>query len=327
MTRIKNGFKIEIMSGDEHKTVYGDYCLLASGGIGRVYKYTTNPSVATGDGIRFAYEMGAAIKNLSYVQFHPTAFNNRATRECFLISEAVRGEGAYLLNCHKERFMHNYDKRLELAPRDVVSHSIVLESRKQNSTDFYLDISYKDSEFLKKRFPMIYKNLMEQGYDLTKEPVPIFPCQHYLMGGIDVDSNSETTLPNLYACGECSHTGVHGSNRLASNSLLEALVFSRKAAENIATKLDTVSESFEEVQFDAHMGNDRIPAGIRTETRKIMQNSYFVIPDKEAAAEGLKRVTEIRNDLLSGKYVVDADYVLAKSIVTVAYIILNEVIQ
>lgn len=312
---------------DTYSTVNCHFMILATGGIGRVYQFTTNSAIATGDGITFAYEMGAKIKNLSYVQFHPTAFNNRTTRECFLISEAVRGEGAYLLNCHKERFMHNYDKRLELAPRDVVSHSIVLESRKQNSTDFYLDISYKDSEFLKKRFPMIYKNLLEQGYDLTKEPVPIFPCQHYLMGGIDVDSNSETTLPNLYACGECSHTGVHGSNRLASNSLLEALVFSRKAAENIATKLDTVSESFEEVQFDAHMGNDRIPAGIRTETRKIMQNSYFVIPDKEAAAEGLKRVTEIRNDLLSGKYVVDADYVLAKSIVTVAYIILNEVIQ
>ncbi len=312
---------------DTYSTVNCHFMILATGGIGRVYQFTTNSAIATGDGITFAYEMGAKIKNLSYVQFHPTAFNNRTTRECFLISEAVRGEGAYLLNCHKERFMHNYDKRLELAPRDVVSHSIVLESRKQNSTDFYLDISYKDSEFLKNRFPMIYKNLLEQGYDLTKEPVPIFPCQHYLMGGIDVDSNSETTLPNLYACGECSHTGVHGSNRLASNSLLEALVFSRKAAENIATKLDTVSESFEEVQFDAHMGNDRIPAGIRTETRKIMQNSYFVIPDKEAAAEGLKRVTEIRNDLLSGKYVIDADYVLAKSIVTVAYIILNEVIQ
>ena len=312
---------------DTYSTVNCHFMILATGGIGRVYQFTTNSAIATGDGITFAYEMGAKIKNLSYVQFHPTAFNNRTTREGFLISESVRGEGAYLLNCHKERFMHNYDKRLELAPRDVVSHSIVLESRKQNSTDFYLDISYKDSEFLKNRFPMIYKNLLEQGYDLTKEPVPIFPCQHYLMGGIDVDSNSETTLPNLYACGECSHTGVHGSNRLASNSLLEALVFSRKAAENIATKLDTVSESFEEVQFDAHMGNDRIPAGIRTETRKIMQNSYFVIPDKEAAAEGLKRVTEIRNDLLSGKYVVDADYVLAKSIVTVAYIILNEVIQ
>lgn len=312
---------------DNYSTVNCHFMILATGGIGRVYQFTTNSAIATGDGITFAYEMGAKIKNLSYVQFHPTAFNNRATRECFLISEAVRGEGAYLLNCHKERFMHNYDKRLELAPRDVVSHSIVLESKKQNSTDFYLDISYKDSEFLKNRFPMIYENLLEQGYDLTKEPVPIFPCQHYLMGGIDVDSNSETTLPNLYACGECSHTGVHGSNRLASNSLLEALVFSRRAAENIASKLDTVSESFEEVEFDAHIGSPHIPAGIRTETRKIMQNSYFVIPDKEAAAEGLKRVTEIRNDLLSGKYVVDADYVLAKSIVSVAYIILNEVIQ
>lgn len=314
-------------SNDKYTTANCHFMILATGGIGRVYQFTTNSAIATGDGITFAYEMGAKIKNLSYVQFHPTAFNNRATRECFLISEAVRGEGAYLFNCHKERFMHNYDKRLELAPRDVVSHAIVLESRKQNSTDFYLDISYKDSEFLKNRFPMIYKNLLEQGYDLTKEPVPIFPCQHYLMGGIDVDQNSETTLPNLYACGECSHTGVHGSNRLASNSLLEALVFSRRAAENIVTKLNSAPADFEEVEFNAHIGSDHIPSGIRTETRKIMQNSYFVIPDKLAAAEGVKRVEEIRNDLLSGKYVVDADYVLAKSIVTVAYIILNEVIQ
>lgn len=303
------------------------FLILATGGIGRVYQFTTNSAIATGDGITFAYEMGAKIKNLSYVQFHPTAFNNRATRECFLISEAVRGEGAYLLNCHKERFMHNYDKRLELAPRDVVSHAIILESRKQNSTDFYLDISYKDSEFLKNRFPMIYKNLLEQGYDLTKEPVPIFPCQHYLMGGIDVDSNSETSLPNLYACGECSHTGVHGSNRLASNSLLEALVFSRRAAENIVSKLDSVPKEFADTEFDAHIGSPRIPAGIRTETRKILQNSYFVIPDKVAGEEGLKRIEAIRDDLLSGKYCVDTDFVLAKSIVTVAYIILNEVLQ
>lgn len=314
-------------SENNYITANCHFMILATGGIGRVYQFTTNSAIATGDGITFAYEMGAKIKNLSYVQFHPTAFNNRATRECFLISEAVRGEGAYLLNCHKERFMHNYDKRLELAPRDVVSHAIVLESRKQNSTDFYLDISYKDSEFLKNRFPMIYKNLMEQGYDLTKEPVPIFPCQHYLMGGIDVNQNSETTLPNLYACGECSHTGVHGSNRLASNSLLEALVFSRRAAENITSKLDSIPSYFEEAEFDAHIGAAHIPSGIRTETRKIMQNSYFVIPDKNSAEKGVKRVEEIRNDLLSGKYVVDADYVLAKSIVTVAYIILNEVIQ
>ncbi len=312
---------------ENYTTANCHFMILATGGIGRVYQFTTNSAIATGDGITFAFEMGAKIKNLSYVQFHPTAFNNRATRECFLISEAVRGEGAYLLNCHKERFMHNYDERLELAPRDVVSHAIILESRKQNSTDFYLDISYKDSEFLKNRFPMIYKNLLDQGYDLTKEPVPIFPCQHYLMGGIDVDRNSETSLPNLYACGECSHTGVHGSNRLASNSLLEALVFSRHAANDIASKAASAPKDFEEAEFDPHLGAPHIPKGVRTETRKIMQNSYFVIPDKKAAAEGFKRVKEIREDLLSGGYLVDADYVLAKSIVTVAYIILSEVME
>ncbi len=312
---------------DTYETANCRFMILATGGIGRVYQFTTNSAIATGDGITFAYEMGAKIKNLSYVQFHPTAFNNRATRECFLISEAVRGEGAYLLNCNKERFMHNYDERLELAPRDVVSHAIVLESRKQGSQEFFLDISYKDSEFLKNRFPMIYNNLLDQGYDLTKEPVPIFPCQHYLMGGIDVDGNSETSLPNLFACGECSHTGVHGGNRLASNSLLEALVFSRHAANCIASRLDDAPRELEEAQFDAHIGSSRIPKGIRTETRKIMQESHFVIPDKQKAAEGFKRVREIRDDLLGGGYLVDADYVLAKSIVTCAYIILGEVMR
>lgn len=310
-----------------YETVNSRFMILATGGIGRVYQFTTNSAIATGDGITFAYEMGAKIKNLSYVQFHPTAFNNRATRECFLISEAVRGEGAYLLNCHKERFMQNYDERLELAPRDVVSHAIILESRKQNSEDFYLDISYKDSEFLKNRFPMIYKNLLEQGYDLTKEPIPIFPCQHYLMGGIDVDGNSETTLKNLFACGECSHTGVHGGNRLASNSLLEALVFSRHAANCIASHLADAPRELEEAQFDARIGSGSIPKGIRTETRKILQQSHFVIPDKQKAAEGYKRVGEILDDLRKGSYEVDPDYVLAKSIVTCAYIILGEVMQ
>lgn len=310
-----------------YETINSRFMILATGGIGRVYQFTTNSAIATGDGITFAYEMGAKIKNLSYVQFHPTAFNNRATRECFLISEAVRGEGAYLLNCHKERFMQNYDERLELAPRDVVSHAIILESRKQNSEDFYLDISYKDSEFLKNRFPMIYKNLLEQGYDLTKEPIPIFPCQHYLMGGIDVDGNSETTLKNLFACGECSHTGVHGGNRLASNSLLEALVFSRHAANCIASRLADAPKELEEAQFDARIGSGSIPKGIRTETRKILQQSHFVIPDKQKAAEGYKRVGEILDDLRKGSYEVDPDYVLAKSIVTCAYIILGEVMQ
>ncbi len=325
--KTSTGYSAFLKNGDNYQTYNCHFMILATGGIGRVYEFTTNSAIATGDGITFAYEMGAKIKNLSYVQFHPTAFNNRATRECFLISEAVRGEGAYLLNCKKERFMHNYDQRLELAPRDVVSHSIVLESRKQNSTEFFLDISYKDSEFLKNRFPMIYQNLLKQGFDLTKEPVPIFPCQHYLMGGIDVDNNSETSLHNLFACGECSHTGVHGSNRLASNSLLEALVFSRHAADCIKSRLNDVPDTFETAEFDAHLGGEHMPKGFRTETRRIMQKSHFVIPDKKEAAEGFKRISEIRDNLLNSGYVVDTDYILAKSIVTVAYIILGEVMQ
>jgi L-aspartate oxidase len=223
--------------------------------------------------------------------------------------------------------MQNYDKRLELAPRDVVSHAIVLESRKQNSTEFYLDISYKDSEFLKKRFPMIYEKLLEHGYDLTKDRIPIYPCQHYLMGGIDVDNNAETSLPGLYACGECSHTGVHGSNRLASNSLLEALVFSRHAAADISAKAAECGDEFEDAEFSANAESEHLPKGIRTETRHIMQQCHFVIPDKKAAADGFKRIEELRNELLSGGYRLDTDYVEAKSLVTVAYIILKDVIQ
>ena len=325
MSRIKNGFEVEIMSGSEYKILYADYCLLASGGIGRVYQYTTNPSVATGDGIRLAYEMGAAIKNLSYVQFHPTAFNG-ANREQFLISEAVRGEGAYLLNCNKERFMHRYDERLELAPRDVVSRSIIMESRRLGSNNFYLDIRYKGEEYLKNRFPGIYAGCLKQGVDISKDLIPVFPCQHYLMGGIEVDLNARTTLPRLYAAGECACTGVHGKNRLASNSLLEALVFGRRAAEDI---MRCINAGFYKLNVPEERQVDRngapLPKGTRTEIREIMQKAYFVIPDEGAIHQGKKRIENILNRLKNGKFAVTADYCEALSLATVAYIILKEV--
>lgn len=314
------------MQGGSFTTYNSHFMLLATGGIGRVYSFTTNSKIATGDGIAFAYENGAEIRNLHLIQFHPTAFNDHHTRECFLISEAVRGEGAYLLNCKKERFMDRYDERLELAPRDVVSRSIILESRETKSDNFYLDISHKDPEFVRNRFPMIYEKVLEQGYDMTKEPIPIFPCQHYLMGGIQVDTNSETTIPNLYAAGECSHTGVHGNNRLASNSLLEALVFSRQAALDIAKKLPNTPSAYETAAFPTSPDAQKLPKGFRTEIRKIMQENYFVIPNKEKLPEGFRRIEEIRNQLLNGNYIVDADYVEAKSLATVAYIILKEVL-
>ncbi len=326
MQRIKNGFKINIMSGDSHATVYSDFCLLASGGIGRVYKYTTNPSVATGDGIRFAYEMGAAIKNLSYVQFHPTAFNG-ANREQFLISEAVRGEGAYLLNCNKERFMDRYDQRLELAPRDVVSRSIIMESRRLGSNNFYLDIRYKGEEYLKNRFPGIYAGCLSQGVDISKDLIPVFPCQHYLMGGIEVDLNARTTLPRLYAAGECACSGVHGKNRLASNSLLEALVYGRKAAEDITKCIEAGFYSLTLPKDEAPIVTTGapLPKGTRTEIRDILQRAYFVIPDEGAIHQGRKRVDNILKRLKTGKFALTPDYCEALSLATIAYIILSEV--
>ncbi|MBQ1815016.1 MAG: FAD-binding protein, partial [Ruminococcus sp.] len=225
------GFYLSILRNGESEYYGSSFCILATGGIGRVYQYTTNSAIATGDGIAFAHMLGAKIKHLSRVQFHPTAFAAEKDRERFLISEAVRGEGAVLLNCNGERFAFDYDKRGELAPRDVVSNAIIRESIKTGSDKFYLDITHKPADFIRERFPMIYSRCLEEGVDITKDRIPVFPCQHYLMGGIDVNLFAETSVEGLYAAGECSHTGVHGANRLASNSLLEALVFSRAAAE------------------------------------------------------------------------------------------------
>lgn len=310
-----------------HEYFCADAVILATGGIGRVYDYTTNSAIATGDGIQLAYNLGAEIKNLSYVQFHPTAFADKKNRECFLVSEAVRGEGAYLLNCHKQRFMHKYEpERLELAPRDVVSKCMMEEQKETGSDEFWLDISHKDPEFVKNRFPMIYNKVLEKGYDMTKEPIPIYPCQHYLMGGINVDGKGATNIPGLYAAGECSHTGVHGQNRLASNSLLEALVFSRLIAEDINANRKNDDRTAVEYPMSSPEGKP-LPRGIRTEVRHIMQKSYFVFPNYDEAEKGLARITELKDMLETGGYAITPDFVETKSLVTVAYIILTEVID
>lgn len=324
LEKVKGGFCADILHEGKPYTVFCDYCVLATGGIGRVYKYTTNPAVATGDGIRLAYELGATIRNLSYVQFHPTAFNG-ADREQFLISEAVRGEGAYLLNCKKERFMHRYDQRLELAPRDVVSKCIIMESRKTGSNNFYLDIRHRGHDYLVNRFPGIYAGCLEHGVDITKDLIPVFPCQHYLMGGIGVDLDARTTVSRLYAVGECSCTGVHGKNRLASNSLLEALVFGRRAAQDIARREETNVEHVVPDNRVPDVSGAPLPKGLRTEIRSIMQRAYFVIPDLGAVHTGLKRVDAILKRLQTGKFAITPDYCEALSLATVAHIILKEV--
>ncbi len=324
-------FFADILEGDEHKYFCTGAVILATGGIGRVYDFTTNSAIATGDGIQLAYNLGAEIKNLSYVQFHPTAFSDRnadvKNRECFLVSEAVRGEGAYLLNCNKERFMHKYEpERKELAPRDVVSKCIMEEQKLTGSDEFWLDISHKEPDFVKGHFPMIYNKVLEKGYDMTKEPIPIYPCQHYLMGGINVDGKGATNIEGLYAAGECSHTGVHGRNRLASNSLLEALVFSRLIAEDINQRY--TPDDVKDVEYPMPSPEGKpLPTGIKTEVRHIMQRAYFIYPNYEEAEKGLKRITELKNELENGDYAVTSAYVETKSLVTVAYIILTEVIE
>lgn len=326
----KNGedFYLDIFKSGKHHYYTTKAVVLATGGIGRVYDFTTNSAIATGDGIQFAYNLGAKIKHLSYVQFHPTAFADRKNRECFLVSEAVRGEGAYLLNANKERFMHKYEpERKELAPRDVVSKCMMKEQEAVGSDEFWLDISYKDPEFVRNRFPMIYKRVLEKGYDMTKEPIPIYPCQHYLMGGIDVDGNGATSVRGLYAAGECAHTGVHGVNRLASNSLLEALVFSRLIAEQINLTTPAAKDySRVEGTFRSPEGEE-LPSGLRTEVRHIMQKAYFVVPNYDEAERGLKRVEEIKEMLDKGGYALTPDYIEAKSVATVACIILGEVVE
>ena len=202
--------------------------LLATGGLGRVFENTTNPDVATGDGVAMAYRNGAAIADIEFVQFHPTAlFQPGAPR--FLLSEALRGEGAYLRNSSGERFMDRYHPLQELAPRDVVSRSIVLECRATGDANAFLDLTHLPAGFVSHRFPRIYETCLQYGIDLEKTPAPVRPAAHYAMGGIRTDLLGRASLPRLFAAGEAACTGVHGANRLASNSLLEGVVFGARA--------------------------------------------------------------------------------------------------
>jgi L-aspartate oxidase len=202
--------------------------LLATGGLGHVYIHTTNPDVATGDGSAIAWRAGAAISDIEFVQFHPTALHLKGAPK-FLLSEALRGEGARLLNEKGERFMERYHPLLELAPRDVVSRSIVAEMKREGSDCVYLDATHLGSGFVKKRFPRIHETCLHYGLDLDVVPAPVQPAAHYAMGGVWTDLTGQTTLPRLFAAGEAACTGVHGANRLASNSLLEGVVFGARA--------------------------------------------------------------------------------------------------
>lgn len=225
------------------------YTILATGGIGQIYGHTTNPEIATGDGIAMVSRANGKIKDMEFIQFHPTALYDETSPETFLISEAVRGFGAFLRNAAGQRFMFDYDARGELASRDIVSQSIYKELKESREKCVYLDCTHLDSNDFKQHFPMIYSHCKSLGIDIANDWIPVIPAQHYLCGGIMADKNGKTSIEHLFVCGECSRTGLHGANRLASNSLLEALVFSERIFKYIAgTSLIslTVSQEFSE---------------------------------------------------------------------------------
>lgn len=315
---------IAINQANEPVYFFSKRIVIATGGLGGIYKNSTNEKFAVGDGIALAYRAGISIKDMEFVQFHPTGlYEEEKQGQRFLISEAVRGEGAILKNIEGERFMAKYDKeRMELAPRDVVSQAIYREMFDTWSDHVYLDITSKSKEFLMKRFPTIYEKCLSIGVDMSRDLIPVAPIEHFLCGGIKTDLDGHTNLGNVYAVGECADTGVHGANRLASNSLLECLVFGNRVAMDINENVSR-SDKFEIVYPNVNEDFKRYNfKAIRTEIREIMDKYVSIVRTKEGL-EIAKKIIETHYKNLIQLEVMSRYYYETLNMVTCSLIIIN----
>lgn len=306
--------------------------ILASGGASRVYQYSTNPVVSSGDGIAIAYRAGCRVANLEFNQFHPTCLYHPKAGS-FLLSEALRGEGAYLRLRNGERFMLEIDARAELAPRDVVARAIDLQMKKYGLECVYLDITHKSADFIKEHFPMIYDNLLKYGLDLTKDQIPVVPAAHYTCGGVMVDSKARTDVVGLYAAGEVTYTGLHGANRMASNSLLECLVYAFAAANDIKQRLPKFVAVGNLVRWDDALVTDSDEEiFIRhnwLEIRRCMWDFMGIVRSNKRLERAANRIKLLRQEVFDyySDFTVNADLLELRNLVLVAELMVESAMR